>query len=124
MDKFSDYFAKEFDYDRKPQYADSFHGQQQYCGYLFIEREWDGEGLQKYRVYGACCFTVIPISPKPIWKLEWIWLHPFFRHRGNLGKHWEFLEKECGDDFFVKKPISRDMKYFLEKGGGNHRGCL
>jgi len=123
LQQLSDYFVKEFDYNRPPRYVDPSIGQQEYRGYLFIKREYDGKLIDTYRIYGACCFSKMTILPEPYWKLEWIWLHPFFRHRGNLRKHWEFLEKECGNDFFIKKPISLDMQHFLGKVSGCHREC-
>lgn len=116
--KLSDYFVDEFNYNRKPQYASTTSNS--FRGYLLTEYDYDAKNSNTYRIYGACCFDEIQFGElQSIWRLEWIWLHPFFRHRGNLKKHWEFLEIECGD-FLIKRPLSNDMKSFIEKTEGNH----
>jgi hypothetical protein len=64
------------------------------------------------RIYGACYCKKMEFADRDYWVLEWIWLHPFFRNRGNLKKHWGYLE-EVFEDFLINKPISHDMKAFL-----------
>lgn len=116
----SNYFVKEFDYSSPPQYANPSLKADEYQGFLFLQQEYDGKLTYTYRAYGACCFSKKPIGSQNHWKLEWVWIHPFFRHRGNLRRLWKYLKQECGEDFFIKKPVSAEMKKFLVKVGGNH----
>ncbi len=80
---------------------------------LFTEEALDIFPVQ-LRIFGACCFSKLKFTKdNDCWALEWIWLHPFFRNRGNLKNYWTYLEEEFSD-FVVKKPISNDMKAFLK----------
>lgn len=119
--KIAEYFKNELDYDTVP-----------FCKFgsipkpfeviLFTEKAYDkvdNQNPYSCRIYGACLFSSIKIEDKNHWKLEWIWLHPFFRHRGNLQKYWQDLEKRF-DNFFIGKPISNDMKSFLTKCNSKH----
>lgn len=121
----SNYFVKEFFCDRSIKYADPFLDSKLFSAYLFAEQTYDlienmNEFDRFYRIYGACCFSQLQVATSTYWVLEWIWLHPFFRHRGKLSTFWKGLEKEFGD-FFIKMPISNDMKSFLENSGGKHK---
>ena len=81
---------------------------------MLAERDFDAINPHTYRIYGTCYLSKAPIYTTDAWKLEWVWLHPFFRHRGYFKEHSEFLEKEYGN-FFIKNPLSSDMKKNLEK---------
>ncbi|WP_414923415.1 hypothetical protein [Pseudomonas sp. IT-P294] len=105
------YFKREFKYDHL-QYETSEHTAG-FTGILFLERAMDlVEDFDHYpnRVIGGAGF----------WKktngyiLDWVWLHPFFRNRGNLKKHWPELRNKFGD-FDVSPPVSSQMGKFLER---------
>jgi hypothetical protein len=84
---------------------------------LFTEEALDKHEKEPtpHRIYGACNFTVQEyLLDKDYWVLQWIWIHPFFRHRGNLRKIWNKLEEKF-DDFHIASPISNDMNAFLKK---------
>lgn len=109
------YFKEELNYDRIP-FDIMGILDKPYSGLLFTEEALDiyRKDPMPYRIYGACLFSKLPIKGDEIyWKLEWIWLHPFFRHRGKLKEHWSELEEQFGD-FFIGKPVSNDMQEFLK----------
>ncbi|PHO11684.1 hypothetical protein CPG38_11700 [Malaciobacter marinus] len=105
--KLAKYFKEELNYDSVPfcPYGDL---REEYKALLFIEEP------MPYRIYGACSFGIQKFTEEPNrWVLKWIWLHPFFRNRGNLKKNWNKLEEKFGN-FLIESPISNDMNSFLE----------
>jgi len=113
--KIAKYFKEELNYDRIP-YSEYGNLLKKYKVLLFTEEALDKYKSEPipYRIYGACLFSEIKFKKdKDYWVLEWIWFHPFFRNRGYLKKNWSILEEKFSD-FFIKKPISNDMKAFLE----------
>lgn len=101
--KVAKYFAKEFDYG--PAYNYEYHTDDKNIGYLFV----DGE-----IVFGACGFSKLPIPTEDIRCLEWVWLHPFFRHRGHFTYYWNIFIQEY-PQMAIKAPISFEMQEFLKK---------
>jgi len=68
-------------------------------------------------IFGAVCFRWRDdwedVSSR--WCLQWVWLHPYFRHKGYLQEVWpQFLER-YGRDFFPETPYSGAMIGFLRK---------
>jgi len=112
--KFAKYFKEELNYDRVP-FSPSCMLQDEYKALLFTERAYDlfKKDPMPYRLYGVCLFTKIKFTDAEYWVLEWIWLHPFFRNRGNLKKNWKKLEEDFGN-FLIREPISNDMDNFLK----------
>ncbi len=113
--KIAEYFKEELNYDRVP-FSPNGQLSEKYIVLLFTEEALDKYKTEPmpYRIYGACFFNrMIFTKDDDYWALEWIWFHPFFRNRGNLKKNWNELE-ETFDNFIIKKPISSDMKTFLE----------
>ncbi|QOG12600.1 hypothetical protein [Arcobacter sp. FWKO B] len=113
--KLAKYFKEELNYDFVPfcPYGDL---REEYKALLFTEEAPDKfiKEPMPYRIYGACNFTIQKFTEEPDrWVLKWIWLHPFFRNRGNLKKNWKKLEEKFGD-FLIESPISNDMNSFLE----------
>lgn len=113
--KLAKYFKEELNYDFVPfcPYGDL---REEYKALLFTEEAPDKfiEEPMPYRIYGACSFAIQKFTEEPDrWVLKWIWLHPFFRNRGNLKKNWNKLEEKFGN-FLIESPISNDMKSFLE----------
>ena len=112
--KLAKYFKEELNYDSVPfcPYGDL---REEYKALLFTEEAYDefAEPMP-YRIYGACSFGIQKFTKAPnCWVLKWIWLHPFFRNRGNLKKNWHKLEEKFGD-FLIESPISSDMNSFLK----------
>lgn len=106
VEKFAYYFRREGHYDFV-QFEATDTGP--YTAYLFASDE--------RRVWiGACCFRTRLYADVgiPIAVLQWIWLHPYFRGRGVLRRHWQTLHKEHGD-FYVEPPLSHGMRGFLLK---------
>ncbi len=68
------------------------------------------------RGIGACCFRLRNVGDKEVWHLDWVWLHPFCRGKGELRKHWDFFKQRYGD-FAIEPPISPSMQRFLRKPG-------
>jgi len=119
LETFALYFQREFKYDF-PQYEANEHlyNDNKYIGILFAAKAWDKvtDDIQSpYRLFGGACFRWRDgQGHNSGWVLDWIWFHPFFRHRGVLAKHWKQLKIKFGD-FCVAEPLSADMKKFLSK---------
>ncbi|WP_067869872.1 hypothetical protein [Neptuniibacter marinus] len=106
------YFRREFKYDF-PGYHISDHPDD--CvGVLFCERAMDlVEELDHYpnRVIGGACFWG---GLDDGYTLDWIWLHPFARNRGNLKSRWSELKQRFGK-FGISPPVSYSFENFLKK---------
>lgn len=119
LELFARYFKKEFKYDFI-QYEANEHlfSENKYSGFLFTEMAWDRleeDGPPMFRLFGGGCFRWREYKDhEPSWVLDWVWIHPFFRHRGNLHKHWTFMKEQYGD-FLVERPLSSDMEKFIAK---------
>ena len=87
-----------------------------YTGFLFTEFALDQleeNDSAPYRLAGGGLFRWQEWEDhEPLWELDWIWVHPFFRHRGVLSKHWEKFTHQFGN-FDVALPLSNDMEKFL-----------
>ena len=107
--KIENYFNKEFDYGCIPN---------KNCTPLLFTQEAINVYKEKsmpYRIYGACAFEKLKTRKEgDHWVLGWIWLHPFFRNRGYIKKHWPVLEKRFGN-FLIKEPVSNSMLSFLKR---------
>ncbi|MBD1388643.1 hypothetical protein IC617_04305 [Neiella sp. HB171785] len=105
------YFRRECKYDHL-QYESSCH-HQKFTGVLFFEKAMDlVKEIDHYpnRVIGGAGF----LEQSGGYTLDWIWIHPFSRNRGNLRKHWPKLKEKFGE-FNLSHPISAQMARFLEK---------
>jgi len=117
----ANYFKEELNYNRVP-FCKLGMIPEPFEAILFTEKAYDQvshENKTPYRIYGACMFSTLKIGEDTHWNLEWIWFHPFFRHRGKLQENWDTLKSLFGD-FSINKPISNDMQSFLEKRNDNH----
>ena len=112
LEKFARYFKKEMRYDNVPYDADNH--QSNWIGYLFkttaLDLATDDNFPAPTRWFGGCLFK----QENEKWTLCWIWLHPFFRNRGELGTAWTNFEKKYGD-FKIQEPLSAQMEKFLIK---------
>ena len=113
--KLAKYFKDELHYDFVPfcPYGDL---REDYKALLFTEQAPDKyiKEPMPYRIYGACLFTLQKFAQDDdYWELKWIWVHPFFRNRGNLKARWNYLEEKFGK-FLIGTPISNDMRIFLK----------
>lgn len=119
VEKFARYFKREMRFDLvqfsakevDPQFAkDPFEA------YLFFEFARDLMEEDKptpNRFIGACCFRLKNEGTQDsYWSMDWVWLHPYFRHRGHLRKAWPMFVKKYGD-FEVEEPWSAGMEKFL-----------
>lgn len=90
-----------------------------YEAYAFFEPAYDRVEEAKptpHRVFGACCFRLRGWSDHaPAWSLDWVWMHPYFRHRGHLTRAWTIFEHRYGENFHVARPFSLAMNSFMEK---------
>nr|MBF0221445.1 hypothetical protein [Desulfobulbaceae bacterium] len=102
LETFAGYFKKEFKYDHIQYEADEhLYDDHKYHGLLFTEAAFDAmteeHSETPTRLIGGCCFRWREFSDRSCWVLDWVWLHPFCRHRGILRSHWGALEKQFGD---------------------------
>ena len=90
------------------------------------------EGFVPYKAYlfavkgryiGAGCFRYrIDQDASVPWLFDFLWLHPYFRHRGYLTRVWPELLKEFdtfgnAQPFRLAQPLSLPMQNFLCKPG-------
>jgi len=109
------YFKREFRYDfvqfaERPERGET---PENTIGYLFESHHkiiYD-----RALAVGGCCFRWREYPGlRPMWALQWIWIHPYKRGAGILSRAWPEFEKRFGH-FLVEPPISSGMKYFLKK---------
>ncbi len=105
------YWCRELDYS--PPYRTEDHYEN--CeGFLF-------RNPHDLNVVGGGCFsknqTVMKDkTQKLVWWLDWVWIHPFFRHKGYLSRAWPTFKNVYGN-FIVQRPYSKPMECFLKKVG-------
>ena len=64
---------------------------------------------------GAACFRYREDQDKVVpWLFDWLWIHPFCRHKGILTAVWGELNTQVGA-FRLAQPISAHMQAFLGK---------
>lgn len=112
VERFAIYFRREFDYDFQ-QFEATERPRKAYAAYLFTSepncfpRMWAG----------ACCFRWREYKEMdPRWAVQWIWLHPYYRSKGILGRAWERFHELHGN-FICEPPLSPAMEAFLKKRG-------
>jgi len=116
LERFARYFKAEFHYDNVQYFADEHNND---CiGFLFTESALDivtyEHEQMPTRCSGGCCFRKEKWEDGYKWVLYWVWLHPFFRNKGVLSKHWKYFQEHFGD-FIVWPPISKTMQSFIDK---------
>lgn len=116
LEQFARYFKAEFRYDHIQYFANEHD--ETCIGFLFTESALDicteDHDQMPTRCSGGCCFRRREYKNAPQWTLDWIWLHPFFRHRGILSTHWRHFQAQFGN-FSVEPPLSSAMQAFLKK---------
>ncbi len=115
------YFVRELKFDRPPFTASEYSNRVYYPpsqrtndantrSFLwFNEREgFPGH----WETFGACSFRL----NTDIWRLGWVWIHPFERRKGHFQAAWPFFRSMFGV-FVPDTPISSEMVAFLKKIG-------
>lgn len=95
------YFIKEFTYGPEYKYEHQINNKN--IGYLFR----DGK-----IVFGGCGFSKLPSISEDIWSLEWVWLHPHFRHKGKFSYYLDVFIQQYSQ-VALKRPISCEQQEFL-----------
>ena len=119
LQTFAYYFKREFKYDFTQYREDEHLRSDKKCeGFLFSEFAIDRleeDQPDPYRLCGGGCFRWREREAgEPKWELDWVWLHPFFRHRNLFSSQWALFKDRFGD-FGIAQPISADMERFLKK---------
>lgn len=119
LEEFSRYFKKEMSYDLIDRYKVGHEQRPDKRFFLFSIRADDLNEENVYatanRLIGGCGFDKVDRH----WVLDWVWLHPFFRHRNLFLQYWLGLEEEVGE-FKISTPVSCQMRNFLQR----HRPSL
>ena len=103
--RLAQYFRREFNYD----FVQYSCNEDDLTHEAYIFKNYDD------KAFGACCFRRREYTDTgKIWALQWIWLHPYFREKGELKKHWPFFKERYGD-FHVEGPYSKAMRNALCK---------
>ncbi len=88
-----------------------------YDAYLFLLDDLNIKNYYdpiKKRVVGACCFRKRFLENfDHYWSMDWIWIHPYCRHRGLLKGKWEYFNNKY-NGFYVEPPHSIEMEAFLQ----------
>ena len=101
VERMAGYFQREMNYKYKQFLVTD---QDAYRAFLFsLEGYWVGAAVFRNR-------------EEEKYNLQWVWLHPFARHRGLLKDVWAKWENHFGK-FRIEGPISPGMKEFLGKQG-------
>jgi hypothetical protein len=114
--KIAKYFSEDINYFGIPPYPLLGIKNKEDIALLFTAEVIDLDKTEpmSYRIFGSCYFSRQSFTKdNDCWALEWIWLHPFFRNKGNLKKYWPYLENNFGD-FLIMGDVSNDMEAFLE----------
>ena len=115
MMNFARYFKREFGYD-SVQYSEYDIENSECRSYLFS----DNGGL----FYGGANFWQGYTKSGPIWRLQWIWMHPSYRNRKNLKKHWELMTDDLAP-LWIDPPVSGSMAFFVLRHPKNiHKDCI
>jgi|TARA_R110000824_G_scaffold41169_5_gene122734 hypothetical protein len=114
VEKLARYFKREGHYDFIPYLASEPHKKNVVFLWLGEHMDWDSS---KAVAYGAiefepCNYTNL-IEKGCEWQLAWVWFHPYMRNRGHLSAAWDYFLERFGN-FWVTRPLSSDMKKFLE----------
>jgi len=122
--KIAKYFKRELNYDRVP-FELSGISSKPYSTLLFTQIDYDLKAAEEdnhYTIYGACYFNKVNLfkeQHEETWVLRWVWIHPFFRNRGDFRKLWGVMEEKYGD-FYIDKPVSCNMQKFLDRVESEH----
>lgn len=119
-------FKNEMDFDNLQYSADEIY-EEPYTGFVLIQqnladtRDYDfGSGkpnIQPHYVIGGGCFR----NERDIgMKLDFVWLHPYARHRRIMVAAWKKMKNRFGE-FDLTKPLSLSMKHFLEMNAKHAR---
>ena len=112
--KIAFFLAKEFHWNIMYGW-DNKDDPEKHTAFIFIHPEAAFSRGFKVPVIGAACFRWREyVDHDHTWILNWIWLHPYFRRKGILQKHWNFFHEKFGD-FHFEYPYSNAMKNFLVK---------
>lgn len=115
VERFAIYFRREFNYDFMQFVAteEPKNDERPYAAYLFTN-----ELHEHPRVWvGGCCFRWREFKGLDArWGMQWMWLHPYYRGKGILGRAWNKF-KELHGNFFCEPPFSPAMEAFLRKRG-------
>ncbi len=117
--KIAQFFKKEFNYDFVQYGYDGNEKDELHSAFLWID-PWTVELATEFKVpcVGAACFRWRnDADDTPIWVLDWIWFHPYYRRKGLLAAAWPQF-RERFKNFACEHPLSEAMKSFLLKNGG------
>ncbi|MDA8084066.1 MAG: hypothetical protein M0024_10460 [Nitrospiraceae bacterium] len=117
--KIARFFKKEFQYDFVQYGYDGDEKDELHCAFLWID-PGTVELATEFRVpcVGATCFRWRSnADDSPLWVMDWIWIHPFYRRKGLLTAAWPQF-RDRFKDFVCERPLSEAMKKFLLKNDG------
>ena len=106
LSRFSKYFSREGNYGMPAEYIWNTTA---FEGYLLADP-------YAQVVFGAVVFTPMTGTAR----LDWVWLHPYFRKRQVFQKHWDYLLNKYANEsngyrVLVQRPLSHAMLAFLKK---------
>lgn len=88
--------------------------------FVWYDTSNDSIGNLRLPVIGAACFRgwINSKDQRRVWRLAWIWIHPYRRRKKMLSRAWPLFERMFGL-FYVESPFSDGMDLFLQKRGWN-----
>jgi len=116
--KIASFFRREFGYALQYGY-DGNEDDEHHVAFLWVHPEADGRAMS-FRVpcVGAAVFRQRFAKKElpPVYALQWVWFHPYWRRKGLLSSHWAALRQEFGN-FQCEPPLSPAMQGFLQSRG-------
>jgi len=107
LEKIARFFRREFRYDLTQYRAgDPLNSPETTQGFVWRDIASDGRDV----AWAGCCFRKRDHG----WALQWIWMHPYERHKGHFLKALPYFVKLFGN-FDVEGPYSHSMRECIKK---------
>jgi hypothetical protein len=110
-ERYARYFRREFGYDFVQYDADEAYDLHETQAWLWTSCDYEG-----YRVLGACCcrYRRYTNLPESLWALQWVWLHPYARHKGLFTAAWPVLLQQYGA-LHLEPPVSGAIRHIVRE---------
>jgi len=109
IERYARYFRREFGYDFAQYCADDMNDPRDTQTWLWTSWEYEG-----YRVLGAgCCrWRTYTNLSESFWGLQWVWLHPYARHKGLFTAAWPILLRQYSR-LHLEPPVSIAVQHIV-----------
>jgi hypothetical protein len=108
-ERYARYFKREFGYDFVQYAASEPYDMHETQVWLWTSCRYEG-----YRVLGACCcrWRTYTNLPEGFWAMQWVWLHPYARHKGLFTAAWPVVLQQYGA-LHLEPPLSGAIQHIV-----------